>query len=56
MCNPSIVTTQTTVEVRNVTKPFVSPKLVTPGKLEWREAGVYTSPDEGWLTWEGDTQ
>lgn len=56
MCNPSVVTTQTTVEVRNVTKPLVTPKLVTPGKLEWREAGVYTSPDEGWQTWEGDTQ
>ena len=48
MCNPSVVTTQSTVEVRNVTKPFVSPKLVTPGMWEWREAGVYTSPDEGW--------
>jgi len=56
MCNPSVVTTQTTVEVRNVTKPLVTPKLVTPGKLEWREAGVYTSPDVGWQTWEGDTQ
>lgn len=56
MCNPSVVTTQTTVEVRNVTKPLVTPKLVTPGKLEWREAGVYSTPDEGWQTWEGDTQ
>lgn len=55
MCNPNVATTQTKVEVRNVTKPFVSAKLSLPGKMEWREAGTYTNPDEGWQSWEGNT-
>lgn len=55
MCNPNIATSQATVEVRNVKKPLITGKAIIPGNMEWREAGVYSNPDDGWQEWHGDT-
>lgn len=55
MCNPNIATSQATVEVRNVRKPLITGKAIIPGGMEWREAGVYANPDDGWQEWVGDT-
>lgn len=64
MCDPKVETTRTAVEVRNVVKPstqaFPCGKSVCaqsmPGKMEWRVAGVYSNPDDGWQNWEGNTE